>query len=486
MTGKSQSCKSIIIALAVIFLLTGCNSRENLDRRDLNKDDKPYPGNISNRDVNEFLSSVRKVDGASEAKYRMARHFQKRNRHKVALIELKEIIQIDPTFVKAYNAMGFSYEFLGDFKKAIHSYKLALKIDSNLDYLYNNLGFAYLLSENYDSAVDAFQKAIALNDRSKRFHNNLGLAYAKKGQFDLAIEQFRLTGDEFSANYRLGQILYREGNYQMALAYNEKAHHAKTSAQIMSSVSSLDKEKGPDAVVQVEEKSPESKSSAVSLNSGRTHLKPEEKTKVYTMSGLTQIVKDNEIPTDESSRTSPLIIRKPIMTDSGLTEQHHKEAGQKTKSDLPNKKTDLAQINFPELSKGQSTSIRSKEDLKHVSKNEVTKNRDFIVAVEIEVSNGNGVNGMASRVANYLRKKGFKVSRLNNAKSFNHATTKIFYYNGHLQDVHRLIQKIPAQLDEKNIIELQRLGNRIKILIGEDMIPHEGVISKAYPAKHPS
>ena len=272
----------------------------------------------------------------------------------------------------------------------------------------------------------------------------------------------------------------------MALQYNEKAHHAKISAQIMSSVSSSDKEKGPDAVLQVEEKSPESKSSAVSSNSGRTPFKPEENTTVYTMSGLTQIESDNEVPADESSRTSPVIIRKSIMTDTGFTEQHHKEAARKTKSDLPDKKTDLAQSNHPDLSKGQSTSIRSKEDLKQVSKNEVTRDRDFIVTVEIEVSNGNGVNGMASRVANYLRKKGFKVSRLNNANSFNHVTTKIFYYNGHLQDVHRLLQEIPAQLDAKNIIELQRLGNRIKILIGKDMIPYDRMISKAYSAKHPS
>ena len=107
MTGKSQSCKSIIIALAVIFLLTGCNSRENLDGRDPDKDYKPYPGNISHQDVNKFLSSVRKVDGAAEAKYRMARHFQKRNRHKVALVELKEIIQIDPHFATIFCSLSY-------------------------------------------------------------------------------------------------------------------------------------------------------------------------------------------------------------------------------------------------------------------------------------------------------------------------------------------------------------------------------------------
>jgi Tfp pilus assembly protein PilF len=476
MKRKSHSHKLIIIILAAIVFLTGCYSKENFVSRNPYQDKKGDARNISPQDVNKFLSSVRKVDGNVEAKYRLARYFQKRKRHKIALEALKEVIQIDPTYVKAYNAMGFSYDHMGDFKKAIQSYKLALKINPNLDYVYNNLGFAYLLNENYDSAIDAFQRAIALNDQNTRFRNNLGFAYAKKGQFDLAIEQFRITGDEFSANYKLGQILSREGNYEKALLYNEKAYHAKTSSQILSSVLSSAEEKGSDIVQQVEESHPGSKSLAVSSNSGRTPSKPEEKTTVYTMSGLTQIESDNEVPADESSRTSPLIIRKSVMTDSGFTEQHHKETVRKTKSYLPDKKTDLAKTNHSDLSKGQSIVIGKKEDLKQVSKNKVTKDRDSIVAVEIEVSNGNGVNGMASRVANYLRKNGFKVSQLSNANSFNHATTKIFYYNGHLQDVHRLLQEIPAQLDAKNIIELQRLGNHIKILIGKDMIPYDGMM----------
>jgi tetratricopeptide (TPR) repeat protein len=302
--------------------------------------------------------------------------------------------------------------------------------------VHNNLGFAYLLYDNYNAAIDAFQKAIALNDQNKRFHNNLGLAYAKKGQFDLAIEQFRLTGDEFSANYRLGQILYREGNYQMALQYNEKAHHAKTSAQIMSSVSSSDKEKGPDAVLQVEEKSPESKSSVVSSDYARTSLKRDEKKPVAGMSGLSKSKKEYKVPADENSNTKPV--------------------------------------------------TQKNEDLMKVTKREDRKSNKIIVEVEIEISNGNGVNGMAKRLGNYLRKKGFKVTRLTNANCFNHAKTKIFYYNGYIQDVHRLLQEIRGHQDISHVIELKHLGNRIKILIGKDMTPFDEVISKAYSTKHTS
>jgi len=434
MTEKYGPCKSIVVALTVIFLLAGCNPRDNLDRRDTDTGYQPYPGNVSHQDVSKFLSSVRKVDGAAEAKYQMARYFQKRNKHKVALIELKEIIQIDPTFVKAYNAIGFSYDRLGEFKKAIRFYKLALKIDPNLDYVYNNLGLAYFLSDEYDSAIASFQKAIALNDQNKRFHNNLGFAYAKKGQFDLALEQFRITGDEYSANYRLGQILYREGNYEMALRYNEKAHHAKTSAQIMSSVSSHKKRKNSDIAIQAEELHPGSKSSGVSSDPKRTLAKRHEKKIVTAMPSLSAGEKESEAS----------------------------------------------------LFKKQPTLNSQNEDSMKVANKEKRQSNNARVEVEIEVSNGNGVNGMASRLGDYLRKKGFKVTRTANANSFSHEKTKIFYYKKHLQDVYRLIQEIPAHIDIDYIIELKQMGDRLKILIGNDMIPYDSIISKADATKHPS
>jgi hypothetical protein len=38
----------------------------------------------------------------------MARYFQKKNRHELAIEELKEVIFIDRFFVKAYNALSVS------------------------------------------------------------------------------------------------------------------------------------------------------------------------------------------------------------------------------------------------------------------------------------------------------------------------------------------------------------------------------------------
>ena len=433
---KYRFFKYTVVFLSATFFLIGCYAKDNFVHRN------PYSGNISHQDVDKFLYSVRKVDGALETKYRMARHFQKRNKHKVALEELKALIQIDPTFVKAYNAMGFSYDWLGEFKKAIRFYKLALKIDPNLDYVYNNLGITYLRYGKYDSAIESFQKAIALNDQNPRFQNNLGFAYAKNGQYDQAIEQFRITGDEFSANYKLGQILYREGNYEMAFRYNEKAHHAKTFAKIRSSVSNSDKGKGSTGTLQVEENIP--------------------------------------------ALLQSLQITKSIRRDPGLTKQQDQRQVRDGKLDLSGHKIDAAPTNHTDSSNEQLSLIAKNENLMNVAKNKKTPSNNAIIKVEIEVSNGNGVNGMAGRLGSYLRGKGFEVTRLANANSFSHEKTKIFYYNGHLQDVQRLLQEVPNHIDTKHIIELKQKGNRLKILIGKDMIPYDSVISRTRSAKNPS
>ena len=107
------------------------------------------------------------MDGEAEAHYQLALHFQENHRHKLAIDELRQVLQRNPAHVKAYNALGVSYDNLGDHEAAIESYQIALKIDPKLDYIYNNLGYSYLLNGQTAEAVVAFQKAIAINAERK-------------------------------------------------------------------------------------------------------------------------------------------------------------------------------------------------------------------------------------------------------------------------------------------------------------------------------
>jgi hypothetical protein len=83
------------------------------------------------------------------------------------------------------------------------------------------------------------------------------------------------------------------------------------------------------------------------------------------------------------------------------------------------------------------------------------KSDDIIVEVEIEIANGNGVNGAAGRFGRYLKSRGFKVAKVTNA-------------------------------NQRSIIELKNMGSRIKIIIGKDLVKHDKIISSAIYKKRKS
>lgn len=185
-----------MISCSFIFV-TGCSTLGNwfgFDSPDRQANDNVF----SKNHLDTFISSVRPINGNAESDYRLARYFQKRGKHKFAVDELLKAVSKDPSYAKAYNALGVSYDKLGQFDLAAKSYKFALKINPGLDYVYNNLGYSYLLHGNFDAAIEAFQKAIALNDTHKRYHNNLGLAYARKGQTHMAAVEFNLAKNDSS------------------------------------------------------------------------------------------------------------------------------------------------------------------------------------------------------------------------------------------------------------------------------------------------
>jgi len=127
-------------------------------------------------------------------------------------------------------------------------------------------------------------------------------------------------------------------------------------------------------------------------------------------------------------------------------------------------------------------SIAAKEmDLK-----ETPKSDGIIVEAEIEVANGNGINGAAVRFGSYLRLNGFKVAKVTNANSFDHLTTKIFYRNADKKGVYELLRQMPLVLDQQSMIELKNTEGRIKIIIGKDLVKHNEIISSAIYKKNKS
>ncbi|OGP95640.1 MAG: hypothetical protein A2157_09205 [Deltaproteobacteria bacterium RBG_16_47_11] len=130
-----------------------------------------------------------------------------------AIQAYQKVIELDPTYVEAYNNLGIIYQTLGDTKNAFGAYQKATEINPRYEKGYNNLGLLFLLEGRYEEALEVFRKALAINANHIESHINLGILLKKKGQWENAIESYQkaLAIDP----------LHRETHYNMALLYEQ-------------------------------------------------------------------------------------------------------------------------------------------------------------------------------------------------------------------------------------------------------------------------
>jgi Tfp pilus assembly protein PilF len=629
---------AVASALILVVLILGCYQKTKDSGNPYFVSQAEQSITLSEKDLNKFGSSVKVIDGQAESHYKMALHFQRRKKHKLAIEELKKAVQLNPLFAKAYNAMGVSYDNLRRYSQAIRCYQSALKLDPKLDYVHNNLGYSYLLKNELDAAIVAFQKATELNDNNKRYRNNLGLAYVMKDQYDEAYAEFKIVESETGAKEKLARLLDKLGKEKpdqyLAKDSNSggsrKKSERKTPVVIRRKIeadisaqkpkdqeikdeqfSLSDKKaflkpakdiapldetepntgysravlaKSPEIIVPkklkrlesiekqahselrteskqsdqtapcefCEEETAESDLAAIGTNQiqiitaenqkpSNLRKKPTAEAKadvheaeessvssdpVYYISAVEVVpetgpgknasaesIKNKTPDYENTNKTQNTVAPKVIEVeesyypDAKETAIVTPERSKKTKTDFvetnqkvlkekqpsiyaaaaptitsTDKKIDQKRIQGTRSQRKEALSLAAKEtDLE-----ENFKSEDIIVEVEIEIANGNGVNGAAGRFGRYLKSRGFKVANVTNANSFDHATTKIFYCDGDIKNVYKLLQKIPLLPDQRSIIELKNMGSRIKIIIGKDLVKHDKIISRTIYRKRKS
>jgi len=130
-----------------------------------------------------------------------------------AIQAYQKVIELDPTYVEAYNNLGIIYQMMGDVERAFESYRKSTEINPRYEKGYNNLGILLLLKGRNEEAVEAFQKALVINSNNIESHINLGILFKKKGEWGKAIESYQKA---LAIN-----PLHREAHYNIALLYEE-------------------------------------------------------------------------------------------------------------------------------------------------------------------------------------------------------------------------------------------------------------------------
>ena len=486
-----------IMGVFLFVILSSCSVSHFLTNRDQTDNTGTLRYNITKKDLTQFASALRHRERDPDKLYQQALYFQRNKKHKLALEVLEELIftdPSDPSFFKAYNAMGVSYDFIGDHIRAIEAYKRALRLNPDLAYVQNNLGYSFLLQGNLDEAIVAFQKAVSLDYRNHRYHNNLGLAYGKSGQFDKAFFEFTLAGTNAKAHYNMAKVYFQQGLYNEARIHFAKASTlkpsmggAKKGLEASEALAWIAKPGGS----QEHKDKPAQKPYRVGLDKDgkqqNFYTIPAPETKVAKKKNPYNVNPLRSVPSERIQAQRKVPKQKFSNSEQGLSQAIQKKhmmafvtqkdtnvssgaqaQGLVLKRTIPRTKKTLP----PEFLPRKFTSAEKRADLMTVDQPNAIKQRNFLKMIDIEISNGNGVNRMAGGVGSYLKNRGHNVTRLTNADHFKYKDTMIYYRRGYLHDAYRVAQEIPRYQRMKKVNNFDRQNIKIKVLLGQDVVPY--------------
>jgi Tfp pilus assembly protein PilF len=142
----------------------------------------------------------------------MGNSYFAQNRIQDAFLEFQKAVAENPRNKDARNMLGQVYAILGEYDKAIASYRDALEIDSGFSDAHHNLAMTFVMTGRFDDAIAECSKALEdpLYEVPETALNTMGYAQMMMGENDKAIDSFKKA------------LLRRpipQANYNLALAY---------------------------------------------------------------------------------------------------------------------------------------------------------------------------------------------------------------------------------------------------------------------------
>ena len=146
----------------------------------------------------------------------------------------------------AYNGIGVSYYFKGNYPKAIENYQKAMDIHTlannelGLSQIYNNLGIIYKRQGDYPNALKYYHKSLKLQEKLKNqrmialLTNNLGTVYLQLADYPQSLQYFQKAlvlkeklnmrkGSLALTHNNISVVLTKMGQYKKGMAYAKKS-----------------------------------------------------------------------------------------------------------------------------------------------------------------------------------------------------------------------------------------------------------------------
>jgi tetratricopeptide (TPR) repeat protein len=296
-----------------------------------------------------------------------------------------------------------------------------------------SLGRYYQGKVNYTEAIAAYEKALAADPAHVEAHNGLGVSYSLQGRHELALQHLRkaieLTPMAAHLHNNLGYVHLVQGQESEAAAAFEQALR-------------LD---------------PENRQARKSLVT------------VYERVGLHDKAAMLALAIPAPAATSAVALGTPsaAMPASGTAATVEKQVMQQAAD------TRLVQV-APDVFEFRMTEAASMMAiLTGKTSGNAAASQDsgnlYSKNVRMEISNGNGVRGMARLVSGFLQQGGFAKAGLTNQQPFQQKQTEIHYRSGNdvlAGQINRLMPKQVAMVESSSL----RQDIQVRVLLGKDVV----------------
>lgn len=421
----------------------------------------------------------------AKAQYDLGRYYHGQLRYSQAILAYRQALAMNPDMVDALNAMGVAYAESGDLALARQQFEAALKLQPSSVNTYNNLGFVNYLAGAYQSAIGAFKQALRIDAGDKKARENLVLAYDKMGLGN-QIARTKVPDQAVSAQHSMEKGTQKDmRSAWVEISPSIYAMHPPAAQEAHSAETPLVREVDIAPVVRVAtvEAVPVAVPRAATISPAHAEQSPvaplaEAYLQVMNGNGVKGIARKVSRYLTELGYPPAGITNYPSFNEARTRIEYrsdYAEQARRLSTLLPGGGV-VSKVDA--LGGHAKIKLVLGNDIRHepISWNFAGKLSQSIGAAgggdsvahtpPLEVANGNGVKGIARKVANYLSVMGYRTTSVYDLRPFNKAVTRIEYRKGYISQAIKLGNALPGEVA---YIESAGLRGEMRLVLGHDI-----------------
>lgn len=424
--------------------------------------------------VNEAWSikpafNVKHSTETPESYYQLGRYYQGQNRLEQAMTAYRKALARDGGFAEARNGLAVIYSMQGRLAEAIEQFRLAAEQSPTAAHIHNNLGYALHQNGLYAEAAQVLEHAVALDPANQAARANLAQAKEKAGITAPILAQAppaKLAEKSMPEVQEVPPVAELQ-----AVASPDSSPSVDVAAVFLPAQTMPPSEKVVEQVVPLPAAAqlPAVEEIAAVPASVAAVVSQPEPPHLKEGNAADAVVERNEVPLVESHF-------RVVQVAPNVYELLERVETQRALEPVKQAKVQDRGMIMP-VAQGQRKPVRVAESRVSVARaaQAAQQVRATMVkagaarAFRIEVSNGNGLAGMAGMVATFLDDFGYAGSRLTNHKTFDVPSSEVQYRTGYREEARLLTAHL---VGKPVLVEMDGLRQdiSIRVVLGKDWL----------------